>query len=219
MEPRINALVLLNGEKPSKTLLEEFWYRVDYRVCADGAAEVLYQYQLEPDIILGDLDSLRSEIGNGFPAVEILKIPDQNTTDGEKAFQYCLDNRFQKIQVFGALGKRADHGLYNLGLLKKFHLKGIETTIHTEDEEIFLLDKKHRFFGRPGTRISLIPIFGTVTGVVTQGLVYPMNQTTLELGSFSSISNEFAEESASVDLASGELLALIERKKESGGNR
>ncbi len=213
MKPIKTAVVILKGATPSKELLEEFWHEADCRVCADGAAEVLVHYQLEPDIVLGDLDSLPIEIRSRFLSASIVRMPDQNSTDGEKAFQYCIDNEFQRIQVFGALGNRTDHGLYNLGLLKRFHQEGVDIVFYTKEDKIRLITSKQTFFESPGTRISLIPIFGTVENAVSEGLVYPLRVDRLTLGRLSSISNEFRGNFASVDFSSGELLVVIERKR------
>jgi thiamine pyrophosphokinase len=122
------ALILLDGEKPSFNLLEQYWLESEVRVCADGAAKVCREYSLQPDIILGDLDSLDKKTKACFTASQIIEIADQDTTDGEKAVQYCIEKGFQKITLFGALGKRVDHTLYNMGILKKLNGQGVDLT-------------------------------------------------------------------------------------------
>lgn len=209
------ALVILNGEKPSNDLIGEFWHKADLRVCADGAAETLLTCQLEPDIIIGDFDSLPLEAVNRFPVSKIVRKADQHTTDGEKAFQYCIDRGVEKILVLGALGgERIDHGLYNLGLMRKYLWSGVKITLFTENEEVTIINQKECFSKPPGTRISLLPIFGKVSKVTTKGLDFPLQEANLELGNLCSISNKFLESEASVDLTAGELLVLITRKPE-----
>ncbi|MBU3917214.1 thiamine diphosphokinase [bacterium] len=209
------ALIILNGEKPSKELLEEFWQKTELKVCADGAADMLLAFHLEPDIILGDLDSISQEIQCELSSVRIIKMLDQNKTDGEKAIKYCIDNGFSHLFILGALGKRIDHTLYNLELLKKMNFPGVEISLFSEEDEAFLAQSKKTLRAKVGARISLFPLFGKVHGVTSLGLKYPLNNDTLEMGRFSSLSNEFVEDSATINLSSGALLVVIERNKNS----
>ncbi|NQU64761.1 MAG: thiamine diphosphokinase [SAR324 cluster bacterium] len=207
------ALILLDGEKPTRETLQQNWLKSDFRVCADGAAAVCREYGLQPDVILGDLDSLDVEDKTYFSASAIIEMADQDTTDGEKAIQHCIANGFQVIKLFGALGKRVDHTIYNLGLLRKFHYQVEEFSIITNDEILILIGTDKTFSAPPGTKISLLPIFGKVKDVTTSGLTYSLQNKSLELGFYSSISNCFKSDSATVALSSGLLLVVIERQE------
>ena len=211
-----SGLVLLNGRRPSKSLLLRFWQRVDCRVCADGAAKILFEYELTPDIILGDLDSVTSSVIRAFPDTRILKNPDQSTTDGEKAFQFCLENHLRNIYVLGALGKRSDHWLYNIGLLRKERFRDLRLNLYSDTEEILLVRQHIELYEKIGTSISLMPVFGPIKGVTTKGLAYPLTNDLLEFGGISSISNYFSEPSVSIDFPSGEILVLINRLEKEG---
>lgn len=207
-------MILLDGEKPARKLLQFFWDTADFRVCADGAAATCVEYLLQPEVILGDLDSLDTDTRNHFRVSKIIKMADQETTDGEKAIQYCIHKNYQVIHILGALGKRVDHTLYNLGLLTKFRHQVAEMTIISNDETVSLITEKKTFAASSGTRISLLPVFGKVENVTTQGLAYPLQKTTLELGHYSSISNRFTGDSATVSISSGQLLVVIERRED-----
>ncbi len=209
------ALLILNGDPPSRELLEEFWLKAEFKVCADGAADILLSFQLEPDIILGDLDSISPEIQREFSSVPIKKMFDQNKTDGEKAIEYCMNKSVTRLFVLGAFGKRIDHTLYNLELLKKIDFPGIEISFFSDEDEAFLVKSKTTLCASIGTRISFFPIFGEVCGVTSVGLKYPLKNDTLEMGRFTSLSNEFIEDTATIDFSSGELLIIIERCKNS----
>ncbi len=208
------ALILLDGEKPSFNLLEQYWLESGINVCADGAAKVCREYSLQPDIILGDLDSLDTKTKAYFAASEIIKIADQDTTDGEKAVQYCIEKGFKAINLFGALGKRVDHTVYNLGVLKKFDDQGVELTLISNDDIVFLMRGTRTFTASPGTRISLLPVFGKVDNVSSEGLVYALQNESLELGNHSSLSNCFKRDTARVVLPTGHLLVVLERYPE-----
>jgi thiamine pyrophosphokinase len=207
-----SALIILKGEEPSRLLLMEFWDQTDYRVCADGAASLLKKYGLTPDVILGDLDSIRTSEKQHFNAIKTIQIADQSTTDGEKAIAHCAEKGINKLVVLGALGKRLDHTLYNLGLFKRTVQLGIDITFYTNHEKLRVIEKTTTFLEDKGTVISLMPLYGRVNGVTTQGLTYPINDETLEMGLFSSVSNEFSQNEAIISLTKGQLLIVISRE-------
>jgi thiamine pyrophosphokinase len=62
--------------------------------------------------------------------------------------------------------------------------------------------------GQPGTTVSLLPIGGDVAGVTTDGLVYPLDDEPLLLGSARGVSNVMARPGASVTVRRGLLLVI-----------
>jgi thiamine pyrophosphokinase len=207
-----NALIVLNGEPPSQALLLAAWSQADLRVSADGAAATCLRYGLRPDVVLGDFDSLPEDLASQLPTGTRLKMPDQNTSDGEKAIRYCLENDCAHIVILGATGKRVDHCLYNIGLLKRYQRPDVCLVIRTEVDEIRLITGPETFRRPRGTRISLLPVFGRVEGVVTEGLAFPLQGQDLELGSVSSLSNVFSDETARVVFNRGALLVILASK-------
>ena len=205
-----SALLILNGEPPSDKLLNQCWKQCSYRICADGAANFLFKKGLKPDIIIGDLDSISQEARNFYGDSRILHIPDQDTTDCEKALRYCSEKGVDEIVMLGALGERMDHSLYNLGVLKSLLNSEIPITIKTKREKIFLIRDQFKFSESPGTEVSFLPIFGPVRGVQTQNFQYPINGERLELGLLSSISNRIEKSVASIQIEEGYLLVVIQ---------
>lgn len=205
-----SALIILNGTSPSISLLNRLWEKADFRICADGAAEALCLKKKRPDLIIGDFDSITASTRSYFQSVEQLHLPDQYTTDGEKALEQCLERNLSKVEILGLLGDRLDHTLYNLELVKKYTGRGLEITAYTESEKIFILDRSTEIYAEPGTRISISPILGNVEGVTIEGLEYDVQNTCFEFGSFSSISNTFKQSSASISFSSGRLLVALQ---------
>ena len=60
----------------------------------------------------------------------------------------------------------------------------------------------------PGALLTLLALGGAATGVVTEGLEYPLAAETLEPGSSRGVSNVFAATEARLTVASGVLLAI-----------
>lgn len=206
-----SALVILNGETPSDALLFEKWEQYPIKICADGAANFIFNKGLVPDYVIGDLDSISSSVRAELSGKGLIHVMDQNTTDGEKIIYFCQKKNIFSIEVLGALGNRFDHSLYNIELLRLCWEKEINVRFITDYDEIFLFSKQNIFSGEIGRRISLFPLFGKVRGVVSNGLKYPLSNEVLEMGIFSSISNELSSTKAVVSMSSGFLLAVIER--------
>jgi thiamine pyrophosphokinase len=203
------ALIILDGERPPRETLMTYWNRSIFRICADGASATCLAYRLEPDLIIGDLDSIGADAIDRFASIEMIEDLDQDTTDSEKAIQYCVDKGFRRLFVLGALGKRLDHGVYNLGLLRKYHDQVDELLLVSEGETAFLLSGKRSFTAPIGTRISLLPIFGPAENVVSEGLEYAIAGKTMELGGFTSVSNAFSRPQAHISIDSGFLLVIL----------
>ncbi len=203
------ALIILNGEIPGKSLLQKLMTANDIIVCADGAAKAMAAYKLEPDLIIGDLDSITTETKKSFPNAGIKKIDDQETTDGEKAFDYCIENEYFDITLVGGFGKRLDHSLYNIGLLKKHHKPGIVITCFSDTEKAMLIEESIVLNEDPGTTISLIPIFGDAKGVRMEGFLYDLKKENLHFGDYCSMSNVTQSQHPKITIASGQLLLVI----------
>lgn len=110
-------LIVANGDIPPKNLWSDITY--SFLICTDGAAKTLKEFNITPDVIIGDFDSLPNA-ATLFPKVQIEKINDQDTTDFEKALQFCMKFPNKKIVCLGALGGFADHSIYNLSLLMRY---------------------------------------------------------------------------------------------------
>ncbi len=203
------ALIILNGEIPKKSLLQKLMMENDIVVCADGAAKAMATYNLEPDMIIGDLDSITEETKKCFPNAKIKKIDDQETTDGEKALDYCIQNDYFNISLVGGFGKRLDHSLYNLGLLKKHKTPGILITCFSDTEKAMLLEESIILNEDPGTTISLIPIFGEAKGVQLEGFLYDLKKENLQFGDYCSMSNVTSSPTPKITIASGYLLLIV----------
>ena len=211
MKPLTSALVILNGEPPSKDLLSERWGKHKLKICADGAAEFLYKENFIPDYVIGDLDSISSKLKKEISGKNLIYLSDQNTTDGEKIINFCVDHKIDTIEILGALGKRFDHSLYNIELLKFCLEKKIKAKFLSDLDEIFLINSSISIDGKVGERISFFSVFGETKCVQTQGLKYQVSNQTMQLGLFSSASNEFSSMKATIKIGRGFLLIVREK--------
>lgn len=216
MTAPLSALVILNGSPPPNSLIAEKWDQYDLKISADGASNFLVDKGYTPDIVIGDCDSILPEVREKIAKEKLICIADQNTTDGEKAIQFCLRKGVKNVDFLGALGKRFDHSLYNIELLNQCLMKGMISSFYTPSDQIFLINKGQSLRGKIGERISFFSVFGETKGVSTYGLTYPISSQTMRFGAFSSISNTFSQEIAEITIEKG--ILLVVREQAASGN-
>ena len=84
------ALILGNGEPPSRELLNQLIGGDTLLLCADGGADTARRYNLVPDYIVGDLDSISRESSAGVDPTHIIRVDADNTgTDNTQFLGYC----------------------------------------------------------------------------------------------------------------------------------
>jgi len=202
MEKR--ALILANGHPPSKKLLQKLLKSAGVFICADGGANIAARLGLKPDLIIGDLDSIKAATLRRFSRVPARRIADQNSTDLEKAFSWAVRKGFQEIVVVGATGHRLDHAVGNLSALAKFSRKA-KISFLDDDSELVCVGASYELEAPPGTIISLIPL-SLCEGIVTKGFRWELRNESLKLGFRESTSNVVKSSPVSITVRRGDLL-------------
>ena len=112
-------ILVLNGEIPKKKNLISYINDYDKILCADGAANTILNYDINPDFILGDLDSICAEKLKQYNG-KVIDLPDQDLNDLEKILNWCFDNNYNDIDIIGFDGKRIDHTIGNFSIILRF---------------------------------------------------------------------------------------------------
>ncbi|WFD36740.1 ribonuclease Z [Malassezia cuniculi] len=122
------AVVLLNTPIPHAHVrtFERIWTHASERICADGAANRLYDLALDqlplPTQICGDLDSIRPQVRAHYEAqhVPVVLRPSQYATDLQKGIQAVEDlegDQPRRLILFGGLTGRLDQTAHTLHVL------------------------------------------------------------------------------------------------------
>lgn len=204
-----HILILCNGDPPSKQLFLSAFSACDYFIAADGGGNIARSFEHAPDVVIGDLDSFESQDDDAF---EVVFDPDQYSNDLEKALTLALEKQGTHVQVMGATGKRLDHTLKNLSVLKQFDDQFEEIVFKDNFGDAFLIPRRFTIELPPGTTISLFPLSGRVNGITTSGLKYPLKNEPLENGAHDGSSNEVIESPVEITHQTGDLLLFITRQ-------
>jgi thiamine pyrophosphokinase len=174
------VLLLLNGEVPDPALVRRLARRCGAVLCADGGARHAAALGLEPDFIVGDMDSVPRGLPKKWRRAVYWCDFDPNRSDFEKALELVRAIGCRRLYVAGALGGRLDHALVNLALAGK---QGPSLSLLLVDRGVAeLLGPGCYRLGLPlGARLSLLAA-GSARLSAT-GLKYPLKKARLEPGS------------------------------------
>lgn len=194
-----------------KNTTEDTW-----RIAADRGLEFFRNTGLIPDAAIGDFDSLSSEgmeYLESLADTEIIRLkPEKDDSDTQSAVCFAMDRGAERIFVLGATGKRIDHLLANFGLLVLGAERGVEIILADPWNYMKLVKsgtilKKTEQFGK---YVSFFSLNGDVPGLTLKGFKYPLDRHYLTAAdSGLTVSNEIAQEEASIEFDKGILLMLM----------
>jgi len=219
-----HVLVVADGDVAPRAALDEAWPAWDDDVAAvvaaDGGFARAVGLGLQPDVLVGDFDSLTPD---GVAAAEasgarvIRHRTDKDESDTELALLEAVALGATRITVLGAFGgPRLDHALANLWLLAHPVFGALDLVLLDADVRARLLtaplpDGRLASWplpGRVGAIVSLLPFGGDAQGVTTRGLRYPLRDEPLRIGPARGLSNVRDATDAEVTLRAGRLLVL-----------
>ena len=169
MNEKKNVSVILNGQMPTDDTIINQITNSDYIIAVDGSANKLFDLEIIPDVIIGDLDSLQN-IKN--KDIELVETPDQNKTDFRKTLEWCIEKNILNISIFGISGESEDHFLGNYYTLSDFGEK-ISWKAFTDFSVISPCVGNKKFDSFKGQKVSLFCMKGSST-VNSENLEYPL---------------------------------------------
>lgn len=182
----------------------------DYVIAADGGYGYLRKIGIVPDLLIGDMDSIKQEYEN--LEIDIKKLPrEKDDTDMLAAIKEGLAVGCKEFAIYGALGgERMDHSIANIQCLLYLHNHGAKGVLYGVNDRIELLcnDKIHY----PATMKGMLSVFafgGDAKGVSEQGLKYLLQDAEVKMEFPIGISNEFIGQESMIEVKDGKLLLYI----------
>ncbi len=167
-----HIVILADGDFPTNPHPLDLLSKADTIVCCDNSIlKLVKNTNLDADYIVGDMDTMSPENRLKYNE-KITRIPDQETNDLTKAFNFSLKLSPSRITILGATGAREDHALANISLLSDYQQQfpNIELVtdhgIFTAHTDTFTLEST------PGQQVSIFAFDPTVK-IKSAGLVYP----------------------------------------------
>jgi thiamine pyrophosphokinase len=183
-------------------------------IAADGGGSHCLKLGLNPQVVIGDFDSLSDDALADLESrgARLIRYPaDKDETDLELALDYALGQGASEITLYGLLGGRWDMTISNLMLLASPRFTGIQFQVIDGDTEIFVLrgGETLELHGQSGDTVSVIPLSGNIQGLTYNGLRWPLENGDLPFGTPRGVSNRLLGEKAWANLDEGVALVVV----------
>ena len=166
---------------------------------ADGGGERLLAAGIEPDAVVGDLDSLSAVAQKQF-SDRLVRDTGPDSSDLEKAVSWARAERADDIVVIGWSGGRLDHTLAALSLA----FEGVQ--LHDDHFRVTAVAGSAEFTAQPGTLFSLMALPEAVVSV--GGARWNLGQEPLAMGARGMHNEVAADGRVRVECHTGKLLLL-----------
>lgn len=211
--------LILTGGRIDETFAANYIrkYQPEYIIAADFGMEFCRRQNMMPDCIVGDFDSVTSEVLEYFhqqPQILWKQFkPEKDETDTELAIRTALEHRATELHLIGATGTRLDHVIGNIQLLHEALIRDIPAYIVDANNRISLMDgrKEIKKQEQYGTYVSILPLTTTVEKITLTGFKYPLNQATLYSNNTLGISNEIKAEVGVIEFEDGIAIVVESR--------
>jgi thiamine pyrophosphokinase len=205
------ACVFCNGRLSNPAKAKQIATDCDLLMAADGGAKHFADIGLTPQVIIGDMDSVDSDIWENNRGTEHIRYPEaKDKSDTELAVEYALGRGCKQVILLAATGGRLDHTLGNVALLASHPgqvaiFDGTSTLVAVDKSEKCILH------GNVGTRVSLVPYGDGSSRVRTNGLKYALRDEYLNSATHG-LSNELSRKETCICVSNGILLVYIENE-------
>ncbi|MEE3207760.1 MAG: thiamine diphosphokinase [Candidatus Thermoplasmatota archaeon] len=189
---------LVAGDRPLPAIVEDLANDA-LVIGADGGGERLLAAGIEPDVVVGDLDSLSAVAQKQF-SDRLVRDSAPDSSDLEKAVAWARTEGADDIVVIGWSGGRLDHTLAALALA----FEGVQ--LHDDRFLVTAVAGSAEITAQPGTLFSLMALPEAVVSV--DGARWNLEQEPLTMGARGMHNEVAAGGRVQVECHTGKLLLL-----------
>ena len=204
-----SILLFANGSLPNSAIVNELIDSCETIVACDGGGNHCLEYELIPDYLTGDFDSIESPAFEKFriQGTQIFDMQNQNKSDLSKTLQWLESCRVKSIDVVGVEGGRLDH---QFGVWASLIESESYATLHYDEFILHRIPNSRKTIQTVvGRIVSLHPVT-TCEDVELTGCEYQLNGEMMSIGT-RGIHNVATSDTVKISKSSGELFLLIER--------
>ncbi len=178
----------------------------DFIIAADKGLLYLQNLGIEPNLVIGDFDSL----GHTPSGRNIIVLPcEKNDTDMGAAVAQGVRRGYKNFILYGASGGRADHTLANIQLISSLSKRGMTAIIDARETSFTSITNGGMYFD--GSAQGMISVFShsdISSGVTISGLKYEVKNGTLKNTYALGVSNEFIGRNSEISVSDGTLTVV-----------
>lgn len=180
-----------------------------FLLCCDGGYKTLEKLGVEPDLFVGDFDTLpKKELKN--PKEVITLNPVKDDTDTFYAVKWALEKGFTTFYFFGCLGGKVEHSLANIQVLSYLIDHKARGFLFSSDSKTVLTMGENETFRFKKDAKGMFSLFSyTPNALVTEkNLKYTLDKAELSSSIPLGVSNEFIGEEAEVTIHQGKVILV-----------
>ena len=182
----------------------------DFVIACDKGYEYARRSGIVPDLLVGDFDSYDGNVCDGVRVQKYKK--EKDDTDTMIAFRFAVENGFDEIYMYCALGGRLDHTFANLQSAAYAVKNGVFVKITDSVTELYFIShSKLRITEKKGFSLSLFSVTDKCTDVSISGAKYPLHGATLTNTYPIGVSNEWENGFADVSVGEGILMIMLSK--------
>lgn len=211
--PDRHAVIVLGGRAPHVASLARLEPPFTV-ICADSGLDHALALRLQPDVVIGDFDSVTAAALDDVHQAGVVVVPfppDKDRTDAELALHHALDCGATRISVLWGGGDRIDHVLGVFAALAHPRLAQLHTLVVWMDRDhLRVLHPGARLSVdlAPGTLVSLVPLGSGDVRLTTDGLRWDLIDDVLHSHTARGVSNIVDRSPIRVRIDSG-VLAVV----------
>lgn len=207
-----SCIIIANGDSPKRGVIKYLQQNgAESIIAADGGANSAYKLGIVPNFVIGDFDSIKQKVKEFFSdKSEIIYFERQDDTDVEKSLKFAIEKGYETVYLLGGTGDRLDHSICNLGIVLKFYTQIRIIIIHGKTI-LFPYSNDTKLKTIPEETISLYA-FDDKTIITSEGLKYPLKESTLLFGEKESTSNVAVDDEINLQIQGGIIFVIRELK-------
>lgn len=182
-----------------------------FYVACDGGYRLFLRSGFEPDLFVGDFDTLNSEELRGVKSKIVLPVK-KDDTDTFYAVKLLLEKGYESFDFYGCLGGKIDHTFANVSLLLyllNHEAKGYLFSENNQNVVHMIRNSCIRLKPKKSGMLSVISYNGNCQGVSEEHLLYELHDQELKADVPLGISNQLIGEEAFISVREGTLLLVL----------
>ncbi len=175
-------------------------------IAADAGLSRCRDFNVAPDVILGDFDSL----GAVPKEKNVITLPvEKDVTDTYAAVKEGQKHGCTDFFIYGAMGGRPDHTYANIALAADLSKQGCKCTLFGDGYIVTAItDSSLEIQGNIGDTVSVFSFSENSEGVTLEGLKYSLDNARLNCYFPLGVSNELKENKAKITVKNGTLIIM-----------
>ena len=193
---------IVGASKDSQEIFE--YSKNDYIIAADGGYDFLVNNNMRGDLLIGDLDSIKSKVS--FKNTIVLP-KEKDESDLNRCIGEAIRLGYKELIIYGAMGGRIDHSIAAIQDSSGYSKMNVEITFKYKEKTLRILRNSTFEIERESGYISIFAIEKS-SGVSISNLKYEITNKDLTPDFALGLSNEFINKKATISVKDGCLLIV-----------